>query len=123
MSLQLVVGNSGSGKTSYIYNKIVQEANDNKRKNYLIIVPEQFTMVTQKEIVSATKNKAIMNIDVLSFDRLAYRIFDELGMNNLRILEDTGKSLVLRKVAQEEKNNLTVFAPNINKIGYIEKIK
>ncbi|SER70626.1 PD-(D/E)XK nuclease family protein [Lachnobacterium bovis] len=123
MSLQLVLGNSGSGKTTFMYKKIIKEANENINKNYLIIVPEQFTMATQKEIVEATNNKAIMNIDVLSFDRLAYRIFDELGINNIRILEDTGKSLVLRKVAQEEKKNLTVFAPNINKIGYIEKIK
>ncbi len=48
-------------------------------------------MQTQKELVERSKNHAIMNIDVLSFERLAFRVFDELGMYQIRILEETGK--------------------------------
>lgn len=46
-------------------------------------------MQTQKELVERSKNHAIMNIDVLSFERLAFRVFDELGMYQIRILEET----------------------------------
>lgn len=48
MSLQFILGNSGSGKTEYIYRKIVKEAAEDPKKDYLVIVPEQFTMQTQK---------------------------------------------------------------------------
>ena len=99
MALQFILGNSGSGKSEYIYRKITEEASRNITKNYLVIVPEQFTMQTQKKLVELSKNKAIMNIDVLSFQRLAYRVFDELGIKNVKVLEETGKNLVLRKVA------------------------
>lgn len=123
MSLQFILGNSGSGKSEYIYKKITQEAAKNITKNYLVIVPEQFTMQTQKKLVELSANKAIMNIDVLSFQRLAYRVFDELGIKNIQVLEETGKNLVLRKVAQEIEDKLTVLRPNINRIGYIGEIK
>ena len=49
-----------------------------------------------------------MNIDILSFMRLAYRIFDEVGGENRPVLEDTGKTLVLRRVLEEKKEELDV---------------
>ena len=58
-----------------------------------------------------------MNVDVLSFARLAYRVFDELGKQNLRVLEETGKNLVLRKLAGEQKKNLSVLGGNLNRMG------
>lgn len=36
-------------------------------RNFLFLVPDQFTMQTQFDLVNASKNKGIMNIDVLSF--------------------------------------------------------
>ena len=104
MSLQFIFGNSGSGKSSYLYEKVLEEAEKEPTKNFLVLVPEQFTMQTQRELVRRQKNHAIMNVDVLSFARLAYRVFDELGKQNLMVLEETGKNLVLRKVAEEKKD-------------------
>ena len=123
MSLQFIFGNSGSGKSSYLYEKVLEEAEKEPTKNFLVLVPEQFTMQTQRELVRRQKNHAIMNVDVLSFARLAYRVFDELGKQNLMVLEETGKNLVLRKVAEEKKDCLKVLGGNINKMGYIGEIK
>lgn len=123
MALQFVLGNSGSGKTKYMFEQIVREAGMNPTKNYLIIVPEQFTLATQQTLVDLAPNHAIMNIDVLSFKRLAYRVFDDMGIRDVKILEETGKNLILRKVAQEQEENLTVLRPNMNRMGYIEELK
>ena len=102
MSLQFVLGNSGSGKTEYIYDKVVKEAGLHPNKDYLVIVPEQFTLQTQQKLVELAPNHAIMNIDVLSFERLAYRVFDELGKTDVQVLDETGKNLVLRRIAQKQ---------------------
>lgn len=123
MSLQFIIGNSGSGKTEYLFNRIVKEAKAHPRDNYLVIVPEQFTMQTQRKLVDLSENKAIMNIDVLSFKRLAYRVFDELGIGTLEVLEETGKNLVLRKIAQDKADELGVMGRNMNRIGYISEVK
>ena len=123
MSLQFVLGNSGSGKTEYIYRQIVEQAGEHPKQNFLVIVPEQFTMQTQQKLVELAPNHAIMNIDVLSFKRLAYRVFDEMGRNDIQVLEETGKNLVLRKLARKEEEHLTVFRPNMNRMGYIGEVK
>lgn len=92
MALQFVLGSSGSGKTEYIYERLVRQAGEHPKKNYLVIVPEQFTMQTQQKLVELAPNHAIMNIDVLSFKRLAYRVFDDMGMQDIQVLEETGKT-------------------------------
>ena len=102
MALKLFLGNSGCGKTQYMYEQVVRLAEKHPRTNYLVIVPEQFTMQTQRKLVDLSRNQAIMNVDVLSFQRLAYRVFDEMGIGDIQILEETGKNLVLRKIAQEK---------------------
>ena len=123
MALKFILGNSGGGKTEYMYEEVVRRAEANVKQNYLVVVPEQFTMQTQRKLVDLSTNHAIMNIDVLSFQRLAYRIFDELGKTDVKILEETGKNLVLRKIAQEQEDKLTVLRGNMHRMGYIGEVK
>lgn len=48
MSLQFIAGGSGSGKTRYLYEKVIKESEEHLDIQYLFIVPEQYTMQTQK---------------------------------------------------------------------------
>lgn len=123
MSLHFILGPSGSGKTHTLYETILSQAEKEPGRMFYVIVPEQFTMQTQKELTARHRRHAIMNIDVVSFDRLASRIFDELGRHELTVLEDTGKNLLLRKIAEKEKEQLKTLKQNIHRMGYIDQIK
>ncbi|MDO4473711.1 MAG: PD-(D/E)XK nuclease family protein [Eubacteriales bacterium] len=123
MALQFVFGGSGSGKTHYLYEMIMKEAGENPALNYIVLVPEQFTMQTQKDLVVRHERKGIMNIDVLSFGRLAYRVFEETGKGNTPVLDDEGKNLVLQKLAGDHMDELRVLRGNIKKSGYISEVK
>ena len=123
MSLQLILGSSGVGKSYYSFTKIIEESRKNPEKNYLVIVPEQFTMQTQKELVSLHPDQGIMNIDVLSFQRLAYRVFEEVGGGTNPVLEETGKTLVLQRVAQEQQKKLKVLGTNLKRTGAVAQMK
>lgn len=123
MSLQLFLGKSGVGKSYQLYQNIISQSIKNPDKRYFVIVPEQFTMQTQKDLVSMHPNHGISNIDVLSFMRLAYRVFAEEGKMKRTILEDTGKSMLVRKVIAEKKDELVVFQNNVRKTGYVNEIK
>lgn len=123
MSLQFIMGNSGAGKSRYAYEKILAEAASHPEKNYLIVVPEQFTMQTQKELVSLHPAGGILNIDILSFQRLAYRIFEETGGSLYPVLEETGKSLVVKRVAQEKKKELTILGSTLKRTGAVSQMK
>ena len=123
MSLQLILGGSGRGKTHFIQHMVTKEAFENPGKEYIIIVPEQFTMQTQKELIQLSPFKGIMNIDVQSFVRLAFRIFTELGAGNEPVLDDMGKTMILKKVLLDKQDELGYFGRNIHKKGYIAEIK
>lgn len=125
MSLRFVFGGSGAGKSTRIYTEILERAKEEPARNFLIIVPDQFTMQTQKELVThpANTRKGIMNIDVLSFGRLSHRIFEEVGKKDIPVLDDTGKSLVLRKVAGQLKEELPYLGSHLDKQGYIHEVK
>lgn len=123
MSLQFVMGPSGSGKSHYLYDKVTKESLKYPEKNYIVLVPEQFTMQTQKDLVMASPCKGIMNVDVLSFNRLAHRIFEETGENQRVILDDVGKNFVIRKIAGDYEQELKILGSNLKKIGYISEIK
>lgn len=123
MGLQLILGSSGTGKTTKIYNDMLQKSSIDKDRKYLAVVPEQFTMETQKIIVELSPGHGTMDIDILSFDRLAKRIFDEAGMNTLEVLDDTGKCLIIRKIIEENKNRLTVFGSKVKMSGFIDEMK
>ncbi len=109
MSLQFVAGPSGSGKSFQVYKRITEEAIRNPNARFLIVVPEQFSMQTQKDLAQMHPAHALLNIDVLSFNRLAYRVFEETGKNQAPILEDTGKILVLQKLISENAKELQVL--------------
>ena len=122
MGLQMITGASGTGKSEYIYKTIDQMAKINRDKRYFVIVPDQFTMQTQADMVKIAGG-GIMNIDVLSFLRLAHRIFEETNCENRLVLDDTGKSLVLRRLASDIKEKLPYLSSNLKRSGFIHEVK
>lgn len=123
MSLRFYLGGSGSGKSTQLYQELIKRSMEKERQNFLVIVPDQFTMQTQKDLVRLHERGGILNIDVLSFGRLAHRIFEEVGGNEKPVLDDTGKSLVLRKVAADLKDSLPVLGSRLDRQGYIHEVK
>ncbi len=123
MALRILYGRSGYGKSTKLYQDMIEQACKNIQNQYIAVVPEQFTMQTQKNIVQAHPNRGVMNIDIVSFERLAYRVFEELGKSEWNILDDTGKSLILRKVVEDKKESLGYFQNKIHMPGFIEEMK
>ena len=123
MSLHFVLGASGSGKSTGMYQWIIKEAMEHPERTYLILVPDQYTMQIQKQVVCMHPGRAILNIDVLSFSRLYHRVMEELGGDNRTPLDDTGKNLILRKLAGSMKEELPVLGKLLNRYGYVSEIK
>ena len=123
MSLRFCFGPSGAGKSHRIYEEVMQRAVEEPGRNFLIIVPDQFTMQTQKDLVMRSDRDGILNIDVLSFGRLSHRILEEVGTKEMPVLDDTGKSLVLQKVAADLKEQLPAMGSLLHKQGYIHEVK
>ena len=123
MSLQFVLGRSGHGKSTYVRDYVTAQAAADRNRDYLMIVPEQFTMQTQMIMAGENPNGGILNIDVLSIGRLTHRIFEEVGKPDKVSLDDLGKCLILRRVISEHEEELTVLKKGVHTPGYTAEIK
>ena len=123
MALQIVTGASGAGKSYIVYEDLIREATAQPERNFLVLVPEQFTMQTQADLVDSSPRRGLLNVDVLSFNRLAHRVFAEVGGNTRPILDDTGKSLVVQRVISRKKDELGVLARTLVRRGSAEQMK
>lgn len=112
MSLEYIMGGIGSGKTTLCIEKIISES---KTSNVILIVPEQFTLSTEKMLIE--RLGVIINIQVLSFMRLSFHVLNELG-NNKKLLDDTDKNILLRKILSETK----LKCLNANTFGLAESL-
>ena len=123
LAFQLIIGASGCGKSRYLTEKLIAASVNDREGSYIVAVPEQFTMETQKNIVFNHPDHGVMNIDIVSFERLAYRIFEEQNVTLKPVLDDCGKLLILRKVIEENKDRLEIYSKNVNKVGFVVNMK
>ena len=123
MALSFIFGGPGCGKTTELIGRTLKEADKDPAKRVFVIVPEQYTVQMQRDLVLAAERAGILNIDVVSFARLAHRIFEERGDMRRVILDDVGKNLLLQHVLTELKDDLLVLRPGSRKPGYVSEIK
>lgn len=107
MSIKLIYGKAGTGKSSFIFKEIKKQLKENLAKKIYIIVPEQFSYATEKRLLETLEEKASINAEVISFKRLAYRIALEVGGNNETILSKTGRTMLIEYILEQNKKKLS----------------
>lgn len=123
MKIRYILGGTGYGKSYYLYQNVIKEAEKDLSKKYYFIVPDQVNLQVQRELVKKSSRGCIMNVDVLSFLRLAHRTFDEEGVKEKLVLEDTGKNMVVRKLLNKLAPEFKYFKKVSKKSGFTEEMK
>ena len=119
MSFKIVYGRSGSGKSKYIYDEINKKIKENNKNKIYIITPEQFSFTAEKKLMD--NKKSIINAEVITFNRMAYRVLNETeGIHNN--LTKCGKSMLIYSILQKEKNNLKLLNKSDENIDLIMRI-
>lgn len=122
MEIRFLAGSSGSGKSKRLYDTLLDISEREPDRRLFLVVPEQFTMQAQRNIVENSAGHGTFSIDIVSFNRLAYRVFEELGIEIPTPIDDTGKNLILRKIIDENKKKLTIIRPKDSQ-GFVSEIK
>lgn len=107
MSLRYILGNINSGKTFSCIKEIIDKANNNKENILLYIVPEQFSMESQRNILEGIENGVSMNVRVFGFKHFAYYLLSKCGTMNKVVLDNIDKAILLKKAAYELKRKNT----------------
>ena len=121
MSLRFILGTSGSGKSSLCLEEITSLQQKNIDKNLIYIVPEQFSLQAERDLIKWGTSGSIMQAQVLSFNRLAYNIFSETGLSKKEGLTDMGKSLLIKKTIMENADSLLYFKKAADKTSFAEQ--
>ncbi len=121
MSYRFIFGPSRSGKTYSAYTECIERSMQGG--HYIVLVPEQASTEAEKQIVRLHPDHATDNIEVLSFNRLAYRVFEELGINNPEVIDDITKAMILRRVAADHKKELKIWSRSFERTGFVDNLK
>ena len=88
MALQFIFGPAGAGKTHRLIKDMIDKSMEMEDKRFVAVVPEQYSMETQKEILDMHPNHGCFNIEVTSLTRLAYAVFEEQGITDINVMDD-----------------------------------
>lgn len=123
MAIRFVIGSEGSGRTEWMQQEMLRLSEAEPDRSVCLIVPDQATLQAQKELVSRQKNGCVMNIDIISFSRLKYRLSEELGDCFPPVLDDIGKNMLLKKVLVSAEEKLLIYRNKHKKPGFLSELK
>ncbi|WP_050608089.1 helicase-exonuclease AddAB subunit AddB [Clostridium niameyense] len=122
MSLRFIYGRAGSGKSFYCLNSIKKKIEAGCEKPLIFLVPEQFSFQAQKNLLDIAGEKSNLNAEVLDFKRMAYKVFNEIGGITAEHMNESGKSMLIYNIMEDNKNNFKVFKKSARRQGFIATI-
>ena len=105
--LQFIFGKPSSGKTYTIINKI-KELSKNGDESVLI-VPEQFTFESERQVLKTVGDSFALNTTVLSFSRLCDEVGRNVGGISAKPLSDCEKNIFMHKALVNSADKLMLW--------------
>ena len=121
MIINYLTGRASTGKSYYIYEKIKEAIEAGQEKN-ILIVPEQFTLQAEIDLINKMQLEGLLNVQILSFRRLAFRVMTETGGIKKTIITDLGKLMSLASIFAEKQNKLEIFSKSASQDGFLQEI-
>jgi len=123
LGLRLILGRAGSGKTHLCLKEVRGRLEQSPVGPALILlVPEQASLQTERELLRRSEQDGFFRAQVLSFRRLAWRVFQETGGLARPHLGELGKRMALRAILEKRLAELKLFAPLARQPGFAEKL-
>ena len=122
MSVKIIAGRANTGKSSYIYDEIINEAS-NTKENLILIVPELMTYQAECAIIERFNLDGIMNVEILSFKRLENKVLEEVGGLKVQDISVFGKIMLLKQIFEKNKDKLKIFGNTYKQSGFLKEFE
>ena len=120
MSIRLIYGKSGTGKSEFILNEIGKLIE--KEEKIYIITPEQFSFTLETKLLETIKKNSVLNAEVLTFNRMSYRVKSEVGGVTKTDLSSYGKSMIIYDIIDRNKKELRLLGKSSKNIDIISRL-
>lgn len=122
MSLRFIYGRAGSGKSHFCLEHIKNNLREDNGEPLILLVPEQFSFQAEKNLLRALGERNILRAEVLSFKRMAYKVFSEVGGQVKQHMDASGRSMLIYRIIDRNKGSLRVFGKAVKQQGFIRII-
>ena len=119
MGIRFIFGRAGSGKSYYCLNQIKKKLTNDKNNKLIMLVPDQYTFQTEKKLLEYVGEKSLLRAEVLSFKRMATRVFDKCGGRAINVIEDSGKNMLIYKLLKDKGEELKYFNRISKQQGFV----
>lgn len=122
MSLRFIYGGAGKGKSTFCLDDIEQRQKEETEKPLVLLVPEQFSFQAEKNLIKVVGSTGIKNVQVLSFNRLAFKVFSEVGGITRRPMDISGKAMLIHSIMQKKQEGFKVFKGAARQKGFVDNV-
>lgn len=122
MGITYITGRAAVGKSHFVMSQIKEKLQQKEDHPLILIVPEQFTLQAERDLIEKQQLEGIMRAEVLSFTRLAFRVFNEVGGLTKIPINEIGKSMIIKKILEESREGLTIYKSTAKQDGFVSKL-
>lgn len=122
MAIRYIFGRAGTGKSYFVLEEIRKKLGEKGDNKLLLLVPKQFTLQAERDLIRKQDLKGIMRAEVVSFTKLANHVFNEIGGFTRVPIDELGKNMILRKIADESSKELLIYGSVVRQDGFIDKL-
>ncbi|RHW39886.1 helicase-exonuclease AddAB subunit AddB [Lysinibacillus yapensis] len=124
MSLRVISGRAGTGKSTLIHKEIVKELKERPLGAPIyLIVPDQMSFQAEHMLTNDYGVTGIIRAQVMTFKRLAWYILQETGGIAKEQLDQIGYRMLIRRLLLEHKEELSLFRQAADKRGFTQEIE
>lgn len=121
--VQFLLGPAGSGKTFRCLAEIRQELLASPEgPPLLLLAPKQATFQLERQLLADPELHGYTRLHILSFERLAQFILDNLGIATREMLSEEGRVMVLRALLMQKQGELKVFRASARLTGFAQQL-
>ena len=120
LGIHYITGRSGSGKTIQVYREIGEAVQNGEPPDSY--GAEQFTLQAERDLIYKLNLPGILDVEVLSFSRLAHKVFNEVGGLTRTYINEQGRHMILRRLLDDLREQLTLYKTVSRQSGFISKI-
>jgi ATP-dependent helicase/nuclease subunit B len=122
MGLRFIYGRAGSGKSHYCLEAINKRIEKEVTHPLILLVPEQFSFQAEKNLIKTVGESGMLKAQVLSFKRMAYTVFNEVGGISRKHMNAAGRSMLIYRIMDENKDKLKVFGKAAKRQGFVTTV-
>lgn len=119
MGIRFIFGRAGAGKSQYCLEQIKERLENGSDNKLILLVPDQYTFQTEKKLLEYIGERSLLRTEVLSFKRMATRVFEKYGGRAINVIGDSGKSMLIYKLLKEKGEDLKYFNKISKQQGFV----